>query len=190
MSSPFKTPMGNKKPFRPTGLHKFYREESDTWAPVTDLLPGEHIRGRFGNLTVLAVRCVPGIHRVYNLTVEGEHVYSVTALGVLSHNNGIGGGGCGATPPQGGTYVLKDGNEVMRSGRTNDLLRRQGEHGRDPVLKKFDFKIDRRTDNYAQQRGREQILHDKYKPPLNKINPISPKNPNRQKYLDCAKELK
>jgi len=110
--------MGNKKPFRPTGLHKFYREESDTWAPVTDLLPGEHIRGRFGNLTVLAVRCVPGIHRVYNLTVEGEHVYSVTALGVLSHNN-KGFGGCGQTPDPGSiTGYTKHGIE-QAIGRDN-----------------------------------------------------------------------
>jgi hypothetical protein len=29
-----------------------------------------------------------GVHRVYNMTVEGEHVYRVSAAGVLVHNNG------------------------------------------------------------------------------------------------------
>jgi hypothetical protein len=83
---------------------------------------------------------------------------------------------------------LRDPNtdQVMRTGRTNDLLRRQAEHARDPRLKGYDFEATYRTDDYAQQRGLEQLLHDAHKPPLNKINPISPKNPNRQKYIDAG----
>jgi hypothetical protein len=30
------------------------------------------------------------------------------------------------------------------------------------------------------------MIHDQNKPPLDKINPISPSNPRRQGYLDAA----
>jgi len=91
----------------------------------------------------------------------------------------------------GGTYVLTDPKtgDVQRSGRTNNLDRREGEHKRGEDTKDFKFKVDKRTDNPDARRGREQVLHDKYKPPMNKIRPISPRNPKRQKYLDAAKKL-
>ncbi|MGK3994887.1 GIY-YIG nuclease family protein [Sorangium sp. So ce1024] len=96
-----------------------------------------------------------------------------------------------ATAASGGTYILVDPKTgmVVRTGRTNDLARRQGEHARDPSTKHLDFKVDRRTDVYAEQRGREQALHEHYKPRMNKINPVSPTNPKRQDYIDAAKAL-
>jgi hypothetical protein len=45
------------------------------------------------------------------------------------------------------------------------------------------------TDNPAARRGLEQILHDQFSPPLNKINPISPINPNRGAYMDAAEKF-
>jgi RHS repeat-associated protein len=90
--------------------------------------------------------------------------------------------------PTGGTYYLTDpvtGN-VMRTGRSNDLARREGEHGRDPVLGRYRFEIDVRTDSYSQQRGREQIIHDQFNPPLNRVRPISPTHPLRDQYIDSA----
>lgn len=75
----------------------------------------------------------------------------------------------------------------MRTGRTDDLARRAAEHGRDPVLRDFEFEPVHRTDVYNEQRGLEQLLHDTYRPPLNKIRPISPTNPNLPKYQDAAK---
>jgi hypothetical protein len=74
----------------------------------------------------------------------------------------------------------------MRSGRSNDLDRRRGEHGRDPLLKDFDFNARYRTDDYATQRGLEQAVHDALNPPLNRINPISPNNANRLDYTNAA----
>jgi hypothetical protein len=38
-------------------------------------------------LRVESVAPLPGIHRVYNLTVEGEHVYYVGEYYALAHNN-------------------------------------------------------------------------------------------------------
>lgn len=77
---------------------------------------------------------------------------------------------------KGGVYLLRDAEtgQVIRTGRTNDLLRREAEHLRDPVLKDYDFKPVYRTDVYAEQRGLEQELDWIHNPPLNKVNPIKP----------------
>jgi RHS repeat-associated protein len=94
----------------------------------------------------------------------------------------------GAAETRGGTYLLRDPvtGKIMRTGRSNDLLRRAAEHGRDPALRDFQFQVVDRTDNYAQQRGLEQLPHDMHNPPLNFNRPINPTNPNRQSYLDAA----
>ncbi|MBA4387845.1 MAG: hypothetical protein C0404_07680 [Verrucomicrobia bacterium] len=90
---------------------------------------------------------------------------------------------------KGGTYLLRDTERsVMRSGRSKDLRRREGDHARDPVLKDYEFEPVHRTDVYKEQRGLEQVLHDTFQPPLNKVRPISPQNPNLQEYLDAAKK--
>jgi hypothetical protein len=92
--------------------------------------------------------------------------------------------------PKGGTYTLRvpKTGDVMRTGRTKDLLRRRAQHLRDPLLKDYRFDVVHRTDIYEQQRGLEQLLHEAYRPPLNEINPISPRNPMKQKYMEAAKE--
>lgn len=89
---------------------------------------------------------------------------------------------------RGGTYLLRDAEtgQVMRTGRTNDLARRAAEHGRDPVLRDFEFEPVHRTDVYNEQRGLEQLLHDTYNPSLNKVRPISPTNPKLPTYQDAA----
>ena len=96
-----------------------------------------------------------------------------------------------AAEARGGAYLLRDAEtgQVMRTGRSGDLLVRQGQHARDPLLKNYDFEPVYRTDVYEAQRGLEQLLHDTYNPPLNKIRPISPTNPNLQSYLDAARRL-
>jgi hypothetical protein len=99
--------------------------------------------------------------------------------------------GAGDELAQGGVYALRDPvtGQVVRTGRTNNLLRRQGEHFRDPALSDFEFEVVARTDVYAQQRGLEKLVHDAYSPALNRINPISPTNPNRGVYLDAAERF-
>ncbi|NJL30028.1 MAG: hypothetical protein HC897_20105, partial [Thermoanaerobaculia bacterium] len=94
----------------------------------------------------------------------------------------------GSTTARAGTYILKDpvtGN-VVRTGRTNNLSRRAAEHSRDPTTSDLVFEAIHRTNNPAAQRGLEQMLHEKFSPPLNKINPISPRNPNRATYMEAA----
>jgi hypothetical protein len=56
--------------------------------------------------------------------------------------------------PQGGTYVLRDAEEVVRrTGRTKHLDIREQQHARHPETKDLNFEIDKRADNYAAQRG-------------------------------------
>jgi RHS repeat-associated protein len=123
----------------------------------------------------------------------GNVAAGIRGLSQALMSQGSGSSGPQGTAPaaRGGTYKLTDPKtgEVVRTGRTNDLARRQGEHARDPKTKGLDFEVDRRTDVYAEQRGREQMLHNQHKPPLNKVNPVSPRNPRRQDYLDAANNL-
>jgi RHS repeat-associated protein len=95
-----------------------------------------------------------------------------------------------APPARGGVYLLRDPltEQVMRCGRTNDLSRRQREHGRDPLLRDYRFEPVYRTDSYLEQRGLEQMLHQLYRPPLDRISPIGPRNKNRPRYENAAQE--
>lgn len=54
----------------------------------------------------------------------------------------------------------------MKSGRSKDLALRGAEHGRDSRFRDFDFEPVHVTDDYAQQRGLEQMLHEAYQPPF------------------------
>lgn len=91
--------------------------------------------------------------------------------------------------PKGGTYVLQDPEtgEVVRTGRTKDHLRREREHQRHPDTADLRYRKQLETDDYAVQRGHEQMLYDEHSPRLDKIRPISPANPRREKYLDAAR---
>jgi hypothetical protein len=87
-----------------------------------------------------------------------------------------------------------DGN-VQRTGRSKDLDARRRAHANHPETKDLDFEIDRRTDVYAEQRGREQIIYDAHPEALlengglNKIRGISPTNPRLQEYLEAGRRL-
>ncbi len=79
---------GSREVSRPTGLHKFYRQTDGQWISARELQPGDKLRDVNGHaISVISVQHLPGVHRVYNLTVEGEHVYHVSTLGLLVHNN-------------------------------------------------------------------------------------------------------
>ncbi len=83
-------PDGTQETVRPTAFHKFYSETRGQWLSAEDLKPDERLRGLHTPLQVVSLAPVPGTHRVYNMTVEGEHVYHVSTLGVLAHNNNCG----------------------------------------------------------------------------------------------------
>jgi hypothetical protein len=51
----------------------------------------------------------------------------------------------GTEKAKGGVYVLKEGETVVRSGRTSDLSRREAEHAKDATLGKYKFETKHRT---------------------------------------------
>jgi len=105
---------------------------------------------------------------------------------------------------KGGTYKLRDleTGDVKRTGRTNDHVRRESEHGKSGTdTEGLDYEVDTRTDNYAEQRGREQVIHDQHPEArhpnhveggsnggLNKKRPIAPANKRRDEYLKAERE--
>ncbi|MDD7803660.1 RHS repeat domain-containing protein [Ralstonia solanacearum] len=92
-------------------------------------------------------------------------------------------------PARGGVYLLRNiEGDVVRSGRTNNLTRREAEHARDPMFSDYSFEAAARTDVYAEQRGLEQMLHDMYDPVLNRIRPISSNNKKIDAYMEAAKD--
>ena len=117
-------------------------------------------------------------YTVYNLTVEDDHTYFVGSLGggTWVHNTRCG-----------GVYKLLDeeGN-VMRTGRTKDLAQREVQHQK--TYPDLEFKPIAETDDYATQRGVEQMAHEQYEPPLNRIKGIRDNNPRRQEYMDAGQK--
>ena len=73
---------------RSTGLHKFYSLDRVDWISAKELNEGERIPGVAGVSRLISKQPLSGVHRVYNLTVEGDHVYRVSPQGLLVHNNG------------------------------------------------------------------------------------------------------
>jgi hypothetical protein len=79
---------GVQEQLRPTGFHKFYSDTRHDWISAKEIHDNEVIRGRAGPLRIVGKKQQQGVERVYNLTVEGEHVYYVSELGLLVHNTG------------------------------------------------------------------------------------------------------
>ena len=68
-----------------TGLHRVYTEDRG-WVEADNLTIGEPVRGANGELTVAGLTRDLGAHRVYNMTVEADHVYYVGTVDALVHN--------------------------------------------------------------------------------------------------------
>ena len=142
-----------------------------------------------------------GSRTVFNLEVEGTHEYFAGAGEIRSHNGCVKGAPKVTPPgkvkapdggPKGGVYTLEDASgRVVKTGRSKDLNRREGEHGRNhPDLK---FKKKHRTDDYNQQRGLEEKLfsdhHDtawRENGGLDKIKPIADLNGRGTQYRNAA----
>ena len=113
---------GHQETLRSTGSHRFYSITRRQWVAASRLRRGEQLSGLGGQVTVLAVRRLPGVQRVYNLTVEGRHVYRVARCGVLVHNNGCGAGGLIESLRKGGTARLTRGKSNALLRLTNEEL--------------------------------------------------------------------
>jgi Pretoxin HINT domain len=80
---------GGIEPIGVTDNHPFWSEDRRDFIPVGRLREGERVRTRAGTAEVATIvkRMVMPGEMVYNLEVHGEHVYQVTAAGVLVHND-------------------------------------------------------------------------------------------------------
>ena len=142
---------------------------------------------------------------VYNCTVAEYHTYFVGGeewgYSAWAHN------GCSAElrrlvlraarvartasrAARGGVYVLRNAaGRVMRSGRSGNVARRIGEHARDPNLQGLRPEQIFRTNNRSVRRGLEQALHEVFNPPLDRINAIDPRNPDRARFVRDARRF-
>ena len=75
---------GHVERVRPTGNHRFFSLDRGDWATTSSLRAHERLKGLDGDLRVVSVAPLPGVQAVYNMTVEGEHVYHVWSL--RAHN--------------------------------------------------------------------------------------------------------
>ena len=78
---------GEATPIGSTANHPFWSEDRQDFVQAGSLEPGEHLRLADGRTTTLE-RAEPIAEQlpVYNLEVDGEHVYYVGESGVLVHN--------------------------------------------------------------------------------------------------------
>jgi hypothetical protein len=186
-----------------TAEHPFY-VFGRGWIPTRMIEVGDLFITDEGLLvTVEGMEDTGRVETVYNFLVEDFHTYFVSeteeGVSVWAHNTGT--TGCGPTAakapattrkvPKGGIYVLRDPTtgKIERSGRTNDLARRESEHARDPKHSHLEFEVMYRTDSEHAQRGLEQLVHETFKPPLNKIGGIDPANTQLPKYRAAARNF-
>ena len=80
---------GEATPIGSTANHPFWSEDRQDFVQARSLEPGEHLRLADGRMTSFE-RAEPIAEQlpVYNLEVDGEHVYYVGESGVLVHNAG------------------------------------------------------------------------------------------------------
>jgi hypothetical protein len=85
----YTTQEGQSETIRPTSSHRFYSLDRNEWIHIGDARIGEKLQG-LGNGIIEVVSCQPlgTTERVYNMTVEDEHVYHVGLQNLLAHNTG------------------------------------------------------------------------------------------------------
>jgi hypothetical protein len=69
-----------------TSIHPVWSPERMEWRGLGEFEPGQFVRTRNGLMAVASVELLSARPSVYNIEVDGEHVYEVTDLGILVHN--------------------------------------------------------------------------------------------------------
>ena len=77
---------GRPAPIGTTAAHPFWSEDRREFIPAGTLREGELLRTLDGYAHVVSIVPRAGPEPVYNMEVHGEHVYHVSAAGVLVHN--------------------------------------------------------------------------------------------------------
>lgn len=78
----------------------------------------------------------------------------------------------------------------MRKRRTNNLTRREREHGRVDETADFRFQVEYRTDVYREQRGLEQVIWMLNERPtlssVRRTSPVDVRNRNYNNHMNAA----
>ncbi len=82
--------LANGTEIRATDVHPVWSVDREEWVPAGELEPGELVDTLAGPVPVHSVDRLESPLDVYNIEVHGEHVFRVTADGVLVHNAGPG----------------------------------------------------------------------------------------------------
>ena len=82
--------LANGTEIRATDVHPVWSVDREEWVPAGELEPGELVDTLAGPVAVHSVDRLESPLDVYNIEVHGEHVFRVTADGVLVHNAGPG----------------------------------------------------------------------------------------------------
>jgi len=77
------------EPIGTTKNHPIWSENRQCFVRVDDLRLGERVRTSCGVAETVAMEERPGRQVVYNIEVQGQHVYQVGGLGVLVHNKAM-----------------------------------------------------------------------------------------------------
>ncbi len=93
-------------PIGVTPLHPFYSMDRRRYVVAGDLKVGETLLTLDGQARVMSVNQRAGTHQVFNLEVHDDHVYRVSAAGVLVHNQSPSGG-------TGPTFVVTPGGTAV-----------------------------------------------------------------------------
>jgi hypothetical protein len=76
----------NGTEIRATDVHPVWSVDREEWVPAGEFQPGERMDTLGGPVAVREVQRLESPLDVYNIEVHGEHVFRVTADGVLVHN--------------------------------------------------------------------------------------------------------
>lgn len=108
----------------PTGRHPLFSVTRGDWVAVNELAEGDLLQTRSGPKKISSLGRKPGMHRVYNLEVEGEHCYFVGRAAVLGHNAKLCTEGAQeivgkSLPGKGGDWVKLRGNQGWKDADGN-----------------------------------------------------------------------
>ena len=193
---------GRTQTIKTTDEHPFWSHDQARYVLASELSLGAKVVGPNEEVQTLIASNREEFDRgivVYNFRVSEYHTYFVSeeidAVPILVHNATYK-KGASNNEPKGGTYKLKaDNGDVKRTGTTNDLRRRKNELGRNPETKDLKFEIDKRSDDYAARRGREEIIYNQHPEALkengglNKQRAIDPNNERIKEYRRKGKKL-
>ncbi|MDR2641520.1 MAG: HINT domain-containing protein, partial [Planctomycetaceae bacterium] len=111
----YTTQDGKNETIRPTITHRFYSLDRKEWIHIGDARFGEKLQG-LGNNVITVISCQPlgTTERVYNMTVEEDHVYYVGKLNLLAHNTR-----CSPTLPSSSPIPFRRANRIFHLEQGN-----------------------------------------------------------------------